>query len=195
MKNLLKGGLNTFCIILILPFAVISRIEQKISPSSEAAFSFFAQLLALIPGLPGVFLRRAYYFLTVQRCSLHCHIGFGTILGHRKTIIEHDVSIGNYAVIGTAHIKSGCEIGSRVSITSGKNQHSLTAEGKWSPFDPATAEQIIIHNDVWIGEGAIIMAEVGQRTLIGAGAVVAKPVPKGVVAVGNPASVVRGNNN
>jgi len=189
MKIVLKFCINSLCIFTVWPFASISWIEKKINPASEDAFALFAQLLACVPGLPGVFLRRAYYFLTIQQCSLHCHIGFGTIIGHRNTTIESNVSIGNYAIIGTAHIKTGCEIGSRVSITSGKNQHSLTAEDKWSPFDPTKAEQIIIHNDVWIGEGAIIMAKIGTRALIGAGAVVTKPIPARVVAVGNPATV------
>jgi maltose O-acetyltransferase len=42
----------------------------------------------------------------------------------------------------------------------------------------------------WIGESAIIMGNVGSGTTIGAGAVVVKDIPAGVVAVGNPARVV-----
>ena len=56
-----------------------------------------------------------------------------------------------------------------------------------------TARPIVIGDDVWIGGGAIVLAGVtiGDRSVIGAGAVVTKDVPSDVVAVGNPARVVK----
>ena len=52
-------------------------------------------------------------------------------------------------------------------------------------------EKVDIGADCWIGASAIIMAPVGARTTIGAGAVVVHPVEAGVVAVGNPARVIK----
>ena len=51
---------------------------------------------------------------------------------------------------------------------------------------------IIIENDVYIGEGAMILGgtTIGEGTIIGAGAVVRKSVPAGSVVSGNPATVV-----
>ncbi|MFH0781444.1 MAG: acyltransferase [Pseudomonadota bacterium] len=190
MKTSLKNCLNCFCVALVFPLAVLSWFEKTINPASEVVFTFFAQLLACAPGLPGIFFRRAYYFSTVEKCSLCCVIGFGTLLVHRNVIIERDVSIGNYAIIGCAHIKSDCEIGSRVSVTSGKNQHLKKPNGKWSSFDHLKAQRLIIQPDVWIGEGAIIMAEVGRETVVGAGSVVTEEIPARVVAAGNPARVL-----
>ncbi|WP_437201298.1 sugar O-acetyltransferase [Planctomicrobium sp. SH664] len=47
--------------------------------------------------------------------------------------------------------------------------------------------------DVWIGGGAIICpgVTIGEKTIIGAGSVVTKSIPAGVVAVGNPCRVLR----
>lgn len=68
------------------------------------------------------------------------------------------------------------------------------------PVDPAlrrakweSGEPIAIGDNVWIGGGAIVLAGVtiGEDTVVGAGAVVTRDVPAGVVAVGNPARVVR----
>jgi maltose O-acetyltransferase len=68
------------------------------------------------------------------------------------------------------------------------------------PVDPAlrrakweAGEPISISDNVWIGGGAIILAGVtiGEDTVVGAGAVVTRDLPAGVVAVGNPARVVR----
>ncbi|WP_286959810.1 sugar O-acetyltransferase [Arsenicicoccus sp. UBA7492] len=55
------------------------------------------------------------------------------------------------------------------------------------------ARPITIEDNVWIGGGAIVLAgvTVGRDSIVGAGAVVTKDVPRGVVVVGNPARVVR----
>jgi maltose O-acetyltransferase len=47
---------------------------------------------------------------------------------------------------------------------------------------------------VWLGGGVIICpgVTIGDNSVIGAGSVVTKDVPANVVAVGNPARVVRG---
>jgi len=50
-----------------------------------------------------------------------------------------------------------------------------------------------IADNVWLGGGAIVLpgVSIGESTVIGAGAVVVRDLPAGVVAVGNPARVVR----
>ncbi len=52
---------------------------------------------------------------------------------------------------------------------------------------------VTIGNDVWVGGGAILCpgVTVGSRTVIGAGSVVTKDLPAGVVAAGNPCRVLR----
>jgi len=51
---------------------------------------------------------------------------------------------------------------------------------------------IIIHDDVFVGEGAIILGgtTIGEGSIIGAGSVLRKSVPPGSVVMGNPAKVV-----
>ncbi|GGZ92193.1 hypothetical protein GCM10010389_33490 [Streptomyces echinoruber] len=67
------------------------------------------------------------------------------------------------------------------------------------PSRPATPprqaggrEPVTLGDNIWIG-GAVVLpgVTVGDDSVIGAGAVVTKDVPAGVVAVGNPARVVR----
>lgn len=43
---------------------------------------------------------------------------------------------------------------------------------------------------VWIGSASVIMADVGDETVLGAGAVVSKALPERVVAHGAPARVI-----
>lgn len=55
------------------------------------------------------------------------------------------------------------------------------------------AHPVEIGSDVWIGGGAIICpgVRIGDRSVIGAGAVVTKDVPGGVFAAGNPCRIIR----
>lgn len=52
---------------------------------------------------------------------------------------------------------------------------------------------VIIEDNVWIGEGAVILPNViiGENSIIGANAVVSKSIPKNSVAAGNPARVIK----
>jgi len=62
--------------------------------------------------------------------------------------------------------------------------------------DPELGEEsrpIVIGDNVWLGSGAIVLpgVTIGENTVVGAGAVVPRDLPPNVVAVGNPARVVR----
>jgi len=54
---------------------------------------------------------------------------------------------------------------------------------------------ITIDEFAYIGQGAILISgkaeHVGKRTLVGAGAMVTKPLPENVVAVGSPARIIK----
>jgi maltose O-acetyltransferase len=52
---------------------------------------------------------------------------------------------------------------------------------------------IKIGSDVWVGGGAIICpgVSIGSKSIIGAGSVVTRDIPDGVLAVGNPCRVIR----
>jgi maltose O-acetyltransferase len=86
-------------------------------------------------------------------------------------------------------------IGDHVQI--GPNVQLLTPT---HPIDPdlrragwEAAGPITVGDNVWLGGGVIVLADVtiGEDTVVGAGAVVTRDLPPGVVAVGNPARVVR----
>ena len=59
---------------------------------------------------------------------------------------------------------------------------------KWEAARPVT-----IGDNVWLGGGVIVLpgVSIGDDTVVGAGSVVTRDLPAGVVAVGNPARVVR----
>lgn len=86
-------------------------------------------------------------------------------------------------------------IGDDVQI--GPNVQLLTPT---HPVDPGprrdkweAARPITIDDNVWLGGGVIVCpgVSIGQNTVVGAGAVVTRDLPADVVAVGNPARVIR----
>ncbi|ARU51274.1 maltose acetyltransferase [Cellulosimicrobium cellulans] len=70
------------------------------------------------------------------------------------------------------------------------------------PVDPQprrdkleAAEPITLGDNVWLGGGVIVCpgVTIGDNTVVGAGSVVTRDLPANVVAVGNPARVIREN--
>jgi maltose O-acetyltransferase len=72
----------------------------------------------------------------------------------------------------------------------------------YTPLHPLDAERrrreeygkpVEIGSDVWVGGGAIILpgVRIGSRAVIGAGSVVTRDIPEGVLAAGNPCRVIR----
>lgn len=97
----------------------------------------------------------------------------------------------NFTALDVARIT----IGDDVQI--GPNVQLLTPT---HPLEPGprrdkleAARPISIGNNVWLGGGVIVLpgVSIGENTVVGAGAVVTKDLPPNVVAVGNPARIVR----
>ena len=191
MRALAKSFVNGVALALASPFAFLCWLERWVSPHREKLFNFWAHAFALLPGWPGMYLRRAFYRMTLSACAPGCFIGFGAFFSHREATVGEGVYIGSYSIIGSARLQTGCLIGSRVSVLSGSQLHDLTDDGKWTPYHLSRLQQVEIGEHAWVGEGAIIMADIGGQTMVAAGSVVTTPVPAGVVVGGNPARFVR----
>ena len=184
IRQWIKRAVDLCCVIAVAPSAGMCAM-------GDPSFVFWAQTFALVPGLPGVFLRRAFYRLTLDQCDESFFIGFGALFSHRHSRIEQDAYVGPYAVVGSAWLRRGCLIGTRSSIVSGTGLHSQDSEGRWMPTDLTRIRQVEIGEYAWIGEGSIVMADVGPSAMVGAGSVVSSRVPPRVVVAGNPARFAR----
>jgi maltose O-acetyltransferase len=122
---------------------------------------------------------------SVVRAPFHCDYGRYVRIGARTFV--------NFGLV--ALDAAPITIGDDVQI--GPNVQLLTPT---HPIDPGlrrekweAAEPITIGNNVWLGGGAIVLpgVSIGEDTVVGAGAVVTKDLPPGVVAAGNPARAIR----
>jgi len=190
MKKFFKQFINYIALIIVFLPWLTWKIE-RILFQRNSLYLFWAQFFALIPGIVGNFLRRAFYHLVFPECSWECEIGFGTFFSQPWAIIKKGVYIGPYCIIGKTILEEGVLIASRVSIPSGKRQHKRRNDGTLTPADENAFETIHIGAHSWIGEGAIIMADLENFVTVAAGSVVTQPVCRGCIVAGNPAKIIR----
>lgn len=183
----LKAVIFALALLAALPLIGLVWLEKRLA-RSEIVFLLFAQSLAVVPGFPGQWLRGAYYFGTLDDCSWEVRLGFGTLFTHRGAAVSRRVSTGAYCIFGHARIGENVMIGSRVSIPSGKRQH-LDEVGRLAPV--THFEHVSVGDHCWVGEGAILLADVAEGCIVSAGAVVIDAMPAGKLIGGNPARPIR----
>jgi maltose O-acetyltransferase len=106
------------------------------------------------------------------------HLGARVFFNFNCVVLDVcKVSIGDFTLIGPA-----------VQIYTAT--HPFDAELRRTR---ELGKPVSIGSDVWIGGGAIICpgVTVGSRSVIGAGSIVTRDLPDGVVAAGNPCRVIR----
>ncbi len=193
MKRLVKQFVELLATLLVLPAVCACWIGIRLA-GPDRGFAGWSQMFSLIPGLTGVFLRRAFYRLMLPRCGIDCCLTFGTTISHPAAKIGDRVYVGAGCSLGEVELEDDVLLASHVSVMNGSQQHGIER------LDVPIREQsgvfvpVRIGRDSWIGERAIIAADVGRHCVIGAGSVVTKPIPDFAIAVGVPARVIRFRN-
>jgi acetyltransferase-like isoleucine patch superfamily enzyme len=189
MKRVLKGCADFFATLIMLPFVAVFK-ANCFAFGAERAFPGWSQAFSLVPGLSGVYLRRAFYRQVFRQFGSGASVSFGTVFSHSDCSIGQDAYIGLFCCLGEVTVGDDVLIGSHVSITNGSAQHGIAR------LDIPVREQsgvwphVTIGADSWIGDRAVIMADVGTHCVIGAGAVVTKSIPEFAIAVGVPAKII-----
>jgi maltose O-acetyltransferase len=121
----------------------------------------------------------------VVRAPLYVDYGEHLTIGPR-TFVNYGLVALDVAPI---EIGADCQVGPNVQLLTA--YHPTEPEPRRAKLEAAAP--IAIGDNVWLGGGAIVLpgVTIGADSVIGAGAVVTKDVPPSVVAVGNPARIVR----
>ncbi len=112
-------------------------------------------------------------------CGQHISIGRGTFINFGAMLIDAaPITIGD-----------DCQIGPNVQLLT--PLHPVDPEPRRAKWE--SAKPIELKDNVWLGGGAIVLPGIviGENTVVGAGAVVTRDLPANVVAVGNPARIIR----
>jgi acetyltransferase-like isoleucine patch superfamily enzyme len=193
MKEILKALANGLALLPVIPCYLAFRANSLLL-GREKAFHGWSQALSLVPGLTGVYLRRAFYRLVLAHCGTDACISFGTVFSHPTAVVGDRAYVGLYCCLGDVTLEDDVLLGSGVSISNGAKQHGIERLDVPIREQPGEWPRITIGKDTWVGERAVVLADVGHHCVIGAGAVVTMPIPDYAVAVGVPARVVRYRN-
>ncbi|MFJ4119890.1 sugar O-acetyltransferase [[Kitasatospora] papulosa] len=120
------------------------------------------------------------------RPPLYVDYGSNITIGARTFVNYHLTALD----VARITIGEDCQIGPNVQLLT--PTHPVEPGPRRDKLEAALP--ITIGDNVWLGGGVIVCpgVTIGDNSVIGAGAVVTKDIPADVVAVGNPARVVRG---
>ncbi|GAB3285048.1 sugar O-acetyltransferase [Kineosporia babensis] len=107
------------------------------------------------------------------------HIGARTFINMNLTALD----------VAEIRIGEDCQLGPNVQLLT--PTHPIEPQPRRDKLE--AARPITIGDNVWLGGGVIVCpgVSIGDNSVIGAGAVVTRDIPANVVAVGNPARVIR----
>jgi virginiamycin A acetyltransferase len=189
MRSVLKGVAHAICWVLVTP-SVCSWVLRSQILGADRAFEASTQAWALLPGLSGQYLRRAFLSRTLPRCARTATIEFGTIFSSASATIADHAYIGPRCHLGFVHIERDALLAAGVHVPSGAHSHGTDDPSIPIREQEGTKAAVRIGEGAWIGSAAIVLADVGRATIVGAGAVVTRPLPGLVVAGGVPARII-----
>jgi acetyltransferase-like isoleucine patch superfamily enzyme len=171
-------------VVFVLPFLAAYRLRI-------ARFDTISQILAFVPGLPGVGVRRAWYGRTLAKCGERLVVDFLSAIRTPETRVGNHCYIGRSNWIGLADIGDGLLSGNGVTVHSGAHQHGFARTDIPMRLQPGRAARVTIGEDVWLGSHVVVNADVAPGTIVASGAVVTSTHPAFSIIGGVPAKVIR----
>ena len=190
MKALLKATARAVATLVMVPAIVSFKLRAAVMGPNRA-LTGSSQLWSLVPGIAGQYLRRALLTHILEGgCAASAVIEFGALLSQVGTQIDEGVYIGPRCHLGHVHLERNVLLAAGVHVPSGAHTHGTDVSSTTFRDQPGNLRQVRIGAGSWIGSNAIVMADVGKNTIVGAGAVVTRPLPDRVLAAGVPARIV-----
>ena len=190
MKSTIKIYIGYAAMLIMMPLTLIYLVLKPYM-NSDAWFSGFSQLLSLLPGRTGSYLRIGFYRFAMNNCHPGAVISFGVIFSQIDTDISEGVYIGPQSNIGKCSIGSNCLLGSGVHVMSGKGQHNFSDLNVPIKEQGGGLAKVSVGEDCWIGNGALIAANIGHHCVVGAGSVVINDIEDYSIVAGNPAVLIK----
>lgn len=186
----LKRVARIVATVSVLPLVASYYLRASVLGRSRA-LEGSSQFLAILPGMPGRYIRVAFLRWVLRECHASAVVEYGTLFSQVGARIGENAYVGPDCHIGLAHIERDVLLAAGVHVPSGGRRHGIRDVSTPIREQPGQVATVTIGQGTWVGSAAVILADVGRHCVIGAGAVVSKPLPDFVVAAGVPAKILR----
>ena len=190
MREAIKMAAHAAALIAVAPSVASWWIRARVM-GPDRALEGSSQAWALVPGLLGQYLRRAFLSCVLTSCARTATIEFGTLFSSAAASIGPRAYVGPRCHIGWAVIEENVLLAAGVHVPSGARTHGIDDPAVPIRDQPVIKTAVRIGAGSWVGSAAVVMADVGRDAVIAAGAVVTRPVPDRAIAGGVPARVLR----
>jgi acetyltransferase-like isoleucine patch superfamily enzyme len=190
VRELVKSTFRAAAFLAAAPSLVSYALRAPLL-GRDRALEGSTQALAWLPGLLGQYVRRAF----LSRVLAHCHptatVCYGTVFSRTGARLDENVYLGPGCHVGLVHVERDVLVGAGAHLPSGPSTHGIDDLTRPIRDQEGEARMVHIGRGAWIGSAAIVLADVGHDTVVGAGSVVTKPLPPLVIAAGVPARTIR----
>ena len=190
MREALKLVAHGLAWLAVTP-SVWSFALRAIVLGRDRALTGSTQAWALVPGVLGQYLRRAFLTRTLEHCARTATIEFGTLFSSASASIGERVYVGPRCHLGWAVIEDDALLAAGVHVPSGAHTHGIDDLSVPIRDQESVKSPVRIGRGSWIGSAAVVMADIGRDAVVAAGAVVTRPIPEATIAGGVPARVLR----
>lgn len=190
MRSAAKSAVHALAMICISP-AVFLYYVKSLFIGRDAALHGSSQALSLLPGIPGRYLRVAFLRCVLSSCDASACVEFGTLFSQAGARLGKNAYIGPHCHIGLADIEEDVLLAAGVHVPSGPSTHGVERIDIPIRLQPGRPKTVRVGAGSWVGSGAVVMADVGEHSVVGAGSVVIHALPAFCMAAGAPARVIR----
>ena len=123
MHETIKAVARAIALVIATPALISFAIRRRIF-GSDRSIEGSTQAFALLPGLVGEYVRRAFLSRTLAYCDPTATVRFGTVFSQTGCRLDANVYVGPGCHLGLVHLERDVLLAAGVHVPSGGSTHA-----------------------------------------------------------------------